>query len=289
MTVQQHQQQEQPAFLTSPAELKQIARTRPAELIEDFVPSGGVMVLAGAPGLGKSFVALSWAAAIAEGSEWCGHAVRQAPVVYVLGEGWGGFGDRIAAWEKDNARPMSDALHFVNGVPLGVDLKDPDAVAELIAQVEPVRPGLIIVDTFSMLARVGNENDNAEVAQVMANVNGIVAATGATVMLVHHVTKTTGSVRGAGAFVGNADTVVVAGVDVRDGAASDGFMLSTEARYSGKQRDGEAKTLRGFSIAWPGVLARDGVAGTGQHDPNVEDAKQKAIAAVMAAHENKEN
>lgn len=281
------QQQQQPAFFTSPAELEQIARTRPVELIEDFVPSGGVMVLAGAPGLGKSFTALSWAAAIAEGSEWFGRRVRQAPVVYVLGEGWGGFGDRIAAWQKDNGRPMSEQVHFVNGVPLGVNLKDPDAVQQLIAQVEPVRPGLIIVDTFSVLARVSNENDNAEVAAVMFNVNAIAQATGATVMLVHHVTKTTGSVRGASAFVGNADTVVVAGVDVRDGAASDGFMLSTEARHGGKQRDGEAKTLRGFKITWPGVLDRDDVTGAGQYNPNAVKDPNEIMAKAMAVHESK--
>lgn len=274
----------------SPAQMKEIARTRPAELIEDFVPSGGVAVLAGAPGTGKSFVALSWAAAVAEGAQWFGHATRQTRVVYVLGEGFSGFGDRIAAWEKVNGRPMSEAVHFVDGVQLGIDLKYPEAVDQLIAYVEPVRPGLIIVDTFSVLAGVSNENDNAEVAAVMKNMNRIVQTTGATVVLVHHVTKTSRTVRGASAFVGNADTVVIAGVDVRDGVASDGFMLSTEATHGGKQRDSEAKTLPGFSIASPGVLVRDGAAGTGQQDPNVEEAKQKALAAVMAVSEsNKEN
>lgn len=280
------QQQQQPAPLMSPAQMKQIAQTRPAELIKDFVPSRGVMVLAGAPGTGKSFTALSWAAAVAEGAQWFGHATRQASVVYVLGEGVSGFGRRVEAWEKVNARPMSEQVYFLDGLAFGLDLKDGATVQRLIAAIAHVQPGLIIFDTFSMLATVSNENDNAEVAGVMANVNRIVQATGATALLIHHLTKSTGSVRGASAFVGNADTVVIAAKDTDAKAEPGDFLLSTDVYHGGKQRDSEPKTLHGFSIASPGVLSRDDEAGTGQHNSNVEDAKQKAILAVMAAHEN---
>lgn len=295
MNVVATQQQQQPAlgpepgFFTSPAEMEAVARTRPEELISGFVPSGGVMVLAGAPGTGKSFVALSWAAAIAEGSQWLGHKVRQAPVVYVLGEGWGRFGDRIAAWAEVNGRPMSDAVHFVNGVPLGIDLIDRDVVDRLIEQLRWINPGLVIFDTFSMLARVSNENDNAEVAAVMANVNSIVQATGATVMLIHHVTKSTRSVRGASAFVGNADTVVMAEEEVKNREPCGTFMLSTDVAHGGKQRDGVPKTMGGFSIASPGVLSRASGSGQAQipaqipaQRSDIEAAKEKAMAAVAA-------
>ena len=255
MTEQDMTQQQQPAFFTSPAQMKQIARNRSVDLIDGFVPTGGVMVLAGAPGTGKSFTALSWAAAIAEGSSWFGQQTRQAPVLYVLGEGFNGFGSRVDAWESVNGRTMSDNLHFIDGLAHGIDLKDPAVVQRLIGLVNEVPPGLVIFDTFSMLARVRSENDNAEVAQVMANVNKIVQATGATTMLIHHTTKTTGSVRGASAFVGNADTVVVA---VNDTKKNDNgtFLLSTEAQHGGKQRDGESSTMHGFKIDSPGVLSR---------------------------------
>ena len=280
---QQEQQQQQPAFYVSPAQMKQIAKTRPAQLIEGFMPSSGVMVLAGAPGTGKSFTALSWAAAVAEGCQWFGHATRQAPVVYILGEGFSGFGDRIAGWEHAYKRPMSENLHFVDGLTFGIDLKDPETVQKLINALAYVQPGLVIFDTFSMLARVSNENDNAEVATVMANVNTIVQATGATALLVHHVTKSTGRVRGASAFVGNADTVVVAAEDERHDAPGD-FFLSTATSKDGKQRDGEAKTLYGFSIEWPGVLHHDnGLTGTAHPDPNDPGTQDKALAAATEA------
>lgn len=288
IAAQQQPMQQPPAFLTTGAELVEVARSWPEELVTGFVPSAGVMVLAGAPGTGKSFVALSWAAAVAEGASWFGQGVRQAPVVYVLGEGWGSFGRRIEAWQTVNGRPIPDALYFVNGVPHGVNLADQEAVQWFIEGIMPVKPGLIIMDTFSMLARVGNENDNAEVAAVMANVNAIVQATGATVVLIHHVTKESRSVRGASAFVGNADTVAIAAEDSRKDAKPGTFVLSTDGAMGGKQRDGMPKTMGGFSIASPGVLARKDD-DSWMRPPGLDESREKAMAAVKLMHQQDSN
>ena len=283
------QQQSVPALVMSPAQIKQLAHTQPSELIENFVPSGGTAVLAGAPGTGKSFTALSWAAAIAEGSEWFDQATRQAPVVYVLGEGVRLFGRRVEAWEMMNGRLMSEQVYFVDGKALGLDLKDGGTVQQLLELdvLAHVQPGLIIFDTFSALTTVSNENDNAEVAQVMSNMNKLVQATGTTALLIHHLTKSTGSVRGASAFVGNADTVVIAGKDTDTKAKPGDFLLSTDGYHGGKQRDSEPKTLHGFKITSPGVLDRDDATGTGQYNPNAVKDPNELMAKAMAVHESK--
>ena len=290
------QQQQQPAFFTSWVQMEQIADTQPAELIEGFVPSGGVMVLAGAPGTGKSFTALSWAAAIAEGKPWFGQQTLQAPVVYVLGEGYRRFGKRAKAWASVNGGHTPDNVHFVDGLTQGINLKDADSVQQLIAMLAYVQPGLVIFDTLSVLSRLDSENDNSEVAQVMANVNKIVQATGATAMVIHHTTKSTGSVRGASAFVGNADTVVVAAKEKNEGnTATSTFLLSTSAQHGGKQRSGEPKMMSGFSIAAPGVLAHgsnskssNGNSSTAPTDPNAADLKQRLIAGARTANKRLE-
>ena len=271
MTRQDMTQQQQQRFqLRTNAEIIQIARNRSPELIDGFVPSGSVMVLAGGPSTGKSFTALSWAAAIAEGSQWFGRATRQASVVYVLGEGFSGFGKRLEAWETVNGRPMSDNLHFMDGLTYGIDLNDSDSVQQLIAMLAYVQPGLIVFDSLSMLARYSNENDNAEVAHVMANVNKIVQATGATAMLVQHIMESTESMEpSVSVFAGNADTGVVVAEDTRENATGT-FLLSTEAQYGGKQRDGEARTLYGFKIDSPGVLSRYGNSATAYPDSNTQ-------------------
>ena len=267
---QQDMTQQQPAFFTSWVQMEQIADTQPEELIDGFISSSSVVVLAGGPSTGKSFTALSWAAAIAEGSQWFGRATRQASVVYVLGEGFSGFGKRLEAWESVNGRPMSDNLHFMDGLTYDIDLNDPDSVQQLIAMLAYVQPGLVIFDSLSMLARYSNENDNAEVAQVMANVNSIVQATGATAMLVQHIMESTESMEpSVSVFVGNADTGVVVAEDTRENATGT-FLLSTEAQYGGKQRDGEARTLYGFKIDSPGVLSRYGNSATAYPDSNTQ-------------------
>ena len=291
---QQPQQQQRSPYRTSPDEMEQIADNRPPELIDGFVPSGGVMVLAGAPATGKSFTALSWAAAIAEGSPWFGRATRQASVLYVLGEGFSGFGKRIKAWKAVNGRSMSNNIDFIDGLTYGASLKDPAAVQQLIGLINEVPTGLVVFDTLSVLANLTNENDNAEVAQVMANVHTIAQATGATVMVIHHTTKSTGSVRGASAFVGNSDTVVVAAKEKNsDGnTATNTFLLSTSAQHGGKQRDGEPRIMSGFSIATPGVLTHGsnskGNSSTAPTDPNSADLKQRLIAGARAANERLE-
>lgn len=288
---QQTQQQQQPAFFTSWVQMGQIADTQPEELINGFVPSSGVMVLAGAPGTGKSFTALSWAAAIAEGSQWFGQQTRQAPVVYVLGEGYRRFGKRTKAWASVNGGHEPDNVHFVDGLTQGINLKDADSVQQLIAMLAYVQPGLVIFDTLSVLSRLDSENDNSEVAQVMANVNTIAQGTGATAMVIHHTTKSTGSVRGASAFVGNADTVVVAVKEknIEGGATTSPFLLSTSAQHGGKQRDGEPKIMSGFSIATPGVLTHGSSnSSTAPTDPNSEEMKQRLIAGARAANKRLE-
>src|SRR5699024_8015183 len=176
-------------------------------------------------------------------------------------------------------------IDFIDGLTYGASLKDPAAVQQLIGLINEVPTGLVVFDTLSVLANLTNENDNAEVAQIMANVHTIAQATGATVMVIHHTTKSTGSVRGASAFVGNSDTVVVAAKEKNDNST---FLLSTSAQHGGKQRDGEPKIMSGFSIASPGVLSRDsnGNSSTAPTDPNTINA---VIAAAMATHEDNKN
>lgn len=278
---QQQQQQLLATYFSTGQQMEQIARNRPPELINGFVPSSGVMVLAGAPGTGKSFTALSWAAAIAEGSQWFGRQTRKAPVVYVLGEGYSAFGERITAWKTTNGREIPEDLLFMDGATLGIDLKAP--VEQLIGIFNLVKPGLIVFDTLSVLTRLTSENDNAEVAQVMANVNRIAQGTGATAMVIHHVTKTSGSVRGASAFVGNADTVVVAAKEKNDNST---FLLSTSAQHGGKQRDGEPKIMSGFSIATPGVLTRNsGTSATSSAPKSLDPNEILAVARVAHEHQ----
>lgn len=57
------------------------------------------MLLVGGYGLGKTFVALSFAASVATGRDWLGRRVQRRRVLFVIGEGAYGLDPRVCAWE----------------------------------------------------------------------------------------------------------------------------------------------------------------------------------------------
>lgn len=248
-------QQHLAGFSLSTSALKQVAASAPPPLIDGLLPSQAVVTFAGPPGIGKSFTALSWAACVSQGISWFGQAV-QAPkyVFYVLGEGYTQFGHRAAAWEAANGLPLNENLQYVDGAAQGIDLADPETISAFIEKLMPFREhlGLVVFDTFAMLARVHSENDNSQVAAAYRSANRIVRELGATVVIVHHVSKESGLVRGATAFRGNSDTVIVAAESPRENESS--FFLSTRGEDDGKQRDGMPIKLEGFEIDPSGVL-----------------------------------
>ncbi len=72
----------------------------PTWLIEGVKEVNTIGIEFGKWGAGKSFRALDEAIRIAAGMAIHGHAVRQGLVIYILGEGHGGFYRRLAAWQQ---------------------------------------------------------------------------------------------------------------------------------------------------------------------------------------------
>jgi RecA-family ATPase len=72
---------------------------KPSWLIEGILPANGLAVLYGAPGAGKTFVALSIALSIAAGHLWCGKSTKSGSVLYVAAEGVFGLQLRVRAYE----------------------------------------------------------------------------------------------------------------------------------------------------------------------------------------------
>lgn len=68
-------------------------------LIDDVVSLRASVVMVGPSRVGKTFCALGLAASVATGTPWLGDKVLQvSPVLYVVGEGASGLGDRLASW-----------------------------------------------------------------------------------------------------------------------------------------------------------------------------------------------
>jgi hypothetical protein len=233
------------------------AMPRVSWLIGGLVQTSGIVVLAGDGGIGKSAIAIDWAASIASGRpSWHGKPVKRGRVLYVAGEGVEGFEDRLLAWELANNLAIPDEnLEFVAE---GFTLSNEKAVEYMRGRVLDDDFALVILDTFSQLSAVENENDNSEVARVLSAARDIrQARPGTTVLICHHLSKN-GAVRGASAIRNNADAVIVAKAD--SGMNVSTFTLTTEHEHQGKQKNATAESIDGFWLdsVGNGVVVRRG-------------------------------
>lgn len=169
---------------------------------------GGLGLLWGEAGVGKSFVACSLAASVATGRPWLGHRVAEGPVVYVAGEG-GALG---VARRLDAAVTALRCCDPEDGpVPLWIVTPGVDLVAgpaELVALMGDVAPQLVIVDT---LARCfgGDENSTEDMSRFVRTLDLLRDVYGCSVLVVHHANKTdksgSGKVRGSSVLYGAVD------------------------------------------------------------------------------------
>lgn len=162
--------------------------TPPSWLISDFMTENGLSVLYGASGSFKSFVALDMALCIATGQEWRGRKTLKAPVIYVIGEGVGGWPARVFTWMQERSE---GAVAEFYTVPQAVPITEADDLSALVETITGVceRPGLIVLDTLARNFGSGDENSTQDMSRFITSIDKLRDATGAHVCLVHHTGK----------------------------------------------------------------------------------------------------
>jgi KaiC/GvpD/RAD55 family RecA-like ATPase len=156
--------------------------------IKGILPRCDLVLLVGASGSGKSFIALDMAAAAARGVEWRGHRVKTSKVVYIIAEGGKGFKNRLAAYERAHAVNL-DAVPFLvmDDCPNFLGDDDDRIVAKRIEAAGGA--DIIVVDTFAQVTPGSNENASEDVGRALSNCKRLHRATGATIILIHHTGK----------------------------------------------------------------------------------------------------
>ncbi|WP_411815855.1 AAA family ATPase [Gordonia sp. SND2] len=165
-----------------------------------------LVVLAGAPGSFKSFVALDWAATVATGTTWQGRGAVRGSVLYLAGEGDAGFPKRLRAWELENNKGNKVTLQ-VFPRPAALHRADDAETEALLTSIIERSPDLVIVDTLARYAPGMNENSAQEMGQLVANLSRIKDETGACVVVVHHTARDGGNERGSTALRGASDAL----------------------------------------------------------------------------------
>lgn len=232
----------------------------PAWIVRHYLEAHALSVLFGEPGAGKSFLALDLGLSIATGTTWHGQRVRQTPVVYLCGEGWGGLQRRMHAWRdwhQVDWRPAPFAL-TKRAILLGnrqaaeALKRDIDAIIERLGDA----PGLFIVDTLARNFGAGDENSTKDMSLFIDHVGAyLMDAYKAGVMLVHHTghgdkqrARGSSSLKGAvdaEYFVtkGEAGIVELSGLKMKDAVLPDTLYFSMRAVDLGiRDEDGEAIT-----------------------------------------------
>ena len=181
-------------------------------LIEGVLPAGGMVVLYGPSGGGKTFATMSMGYAISAGIDWLGRQTKQGPVVYVAAEGASGFNVRVEALEAVHGLPADSFFT----VPEAINLTNGAEVDALIEQVLALldKPKLLVFDTLARCLVGGDENNPRDMGLLVAGADRIRKALGCAVLIVHHCGKSKGATyRGHSALVGAADAVIRFGAD----------------------------------------------------------------------------
>jgi len=176
-------------------------------LVKGLLQRGTYSELFGAPGAGKTFVALDIAYHVAAGLPWMERKVHAGPVLYLAYEGLGGLVKRAQALRQRHGE--ADVPLYIAGG--NFNLREPkgrQALGQVISEL-PERPALIVIDTFARALMGGDENSAQDVGAFNSAVAALIESTGACVILIHHPGKQkTSGARGSSALLGAVDTEI---------------------------------------------------------------------------------
>jgi putative DNA primase/helicase len=161
----------------------------PNELVEGLIVIGSQTVIYGDSNSGKTFLALSLAAAVAEGESWFGRQTDRGVVVYLATESPSSVRTRVQALKRHTGWSLEHLV--IVQVPINFYEGDGDAqdVIELVRVVEdqtgaPVR--MIIGDTLARMSAGADENRGSDMGPVMARFDAVAKETQAAMVIIHH-------------------------------------------------------------------------------------------------------
>jgi archaellum biogenesis ATPase FlaH len=160
-------------------------------VVEPLIPVGGAAVIGGDSGLGKSWLVLQLAIAVAAGKPWLGQfQTRQGSVLIVDEE------DAIPLIKRrlDKLAPTHaglalETLPISFAVGQGLNLSDADSVSQLDKTIRECGAQVLILDSLVRVHRA-SENSASEMSGVFAKLKRLLAThPGLTIVFTHHSRK----------------------------------------------------------------------------------------------------
>jgi RecA-family ATPase len=158
----------------------------PAHLVDELMPSAGLVLVWGKQKTFKSFWLLDLFVHVAMGWPYRDHAVRQGAVIYCAFEGGHGYKGRIEAIRRHYG--ISDDVD----VPLYVMPGQVDLIADERALVEEFRyqldavfPAVVVLDTLNR-SLSGSESSDKDMTLYVKAAEAVRKAFGCVCVIVHH-------------------------------------------------------------------------------------------------------
>lgn len=200
-------------------------------LIDGLMPERGLTVIYGPTKEHKTFVALDQALCVATGIDYCGRAVKQQRVLYIIAEGQSDFYNRIKAWcsAHDMAIEDLDGRFEVIQIKVDVDTLVADKnLREALFAPNPGPYGLVFVDTVNR-NMAGDESGTSEMSQFVKGCEVIRDHYEVTVTAIHHTGWERKRMRGNTALPSAADANIRVEKDKKNGGRT--TLTVEEARF----------------------------------------------------------
>jgi putative DNA primase/helicase len=173
-------------------------------LIDKHIKKESLVMIGGAPGSGKSYVALDMALSVATGKPWLeAHSVQQGEVILVACEGRDSLLRRVWSWEalKNKGQDVEDAYITPTAV------NSTEQFAKFI-EAQAVKPKMIVLDTMNFTLGSCNENDSNLMTEYFTTLSrNLIRRFKCVVVLVHHTNKGKTDIRGSSAIRGALDAL----------------------------------------------------------------------------------
>lgn len=207
-------------------------------LLKEWIPAEGVMLLAGQSRIGKTFLAIELAGALATRGSFFGRSVRERVGVLILAaEGSGTIPSRLEGLRLHRLAGMDAAEMAIMFAEIG----DPQDIGGLVAEAAQVMPdlfgvrlGVVIVDTLS--AAYGfDPQDQQTGTVVLGGLDKLSKDAGILVIgTMHYGKDARAGVLGATSWTGRADVILAATGEISEitGEVKDRKLALTKSRYT---------------------------------------------------------
>jgi len=218
------------------------------DLVAGVIPRGVGMIV-GAPGAGKTLVAVDLACHLAGGRTWLGRKTHGCPCIYVATEAPVSVDRRFIAWAVAHGMDAPPPGVWVVGGEFSIGTAD-QMNALMTAAKQSARAGIFIIDTFANACAGADENSAGAMTALLRRLSSLNEETGWTVLFLHHQAKGQAYARGSSAIGARCDFSLAVekreqGISVKSEKLRDlppGLVLGSfavEAQHIGRDAEGD--------------------------------------------------